>query len=55
MVSGRNEDNAATSLLALHDANDQKSEQNDIDKNIYFEEVVPERKNNFFRQRMIYF
>ena len=50
MVSGINEDDSAESLLALYDAYDKKTEQNDIVAVIDFEAVGPARNENYFLQ-----
>ena len=53
MVSGKNEIYAVESLLVLNFVNDEKIEQNDKATNIYFDAVVPARKNKFFHRHMI--
>ena len=42
-------------MFELHDVDDNKTEQNEIIAGIYFEAVVPTRKNNLFHQLMIGF
>ena len=55
MVTGINEDDESASLIAFHDVNYEESKHNEIVENIYFEAVVPARKDKFYHQRMIDF
>ena len=44
MVSVIKDNDSSASLLALHEVNDEKTEQNDIVTSIDFVYIVPERK-----------
>ena len=55
MVPGINEDDASESQIALHDVNNDESEQNGMGANIYFEFVFPTRTQTLFYLFMINF